>query len=200
MAKKKPPLDEAARARIAARRARKAESKARRATERENFRQAKASLTDPQAIAGRTQANKNRLAEEAWIVIEIDDHVVAGLLPPEAGASQLIVENGNRVADEPFDRDHEALLWLYAEAYSSLPRHIFAFDEATNQFRSSTETPTNKPKVVLTARTDAAAVWIDAARQVLIAQYRSGKLPEEDEDLFYEFVADEQIRKEIDAG
>lgn len=203
--KKKPvPLDDAARARIAERHARKAVRK----EDREAHKAAKALRRaeearrwDPEVVAQRAASNQVLLASEAWIVVTVDEQVIAGLLPPAAdGTTQLVLSSGNREPEPPFDQPEHALLWLYAEAYG--PSHP-ELDPMGALARARGETPANSsqaiPNVRITARFEAAEQWLESARQVLIAQYRDGTLEEEDEDLFYEFVADDEMRCELDA-
>lgn len=203
--KKKPvPLDDAARARIAERRAHKSVRK----QDREELKAAKALRQaeearrwDPEVVAQRAASNQALLAADAWIVVTVDDLVIAGLLPPAAdGTTQLIVASGNSVPEPPFDEPEHALLWLYAEAYGPSDPEVDVMGAIA---RARGETPERKlqtvPDVRITARSESAEQWLEHARQILIAQYREGTLAEEDEDLFYEFVADAEMRSELDA-
>jgi len=198
------PLDDAARARIAERRARKAVRK----QDREEHKAAKALRQaeearrwDPEVVAQRAASKQALLAADAWIVVTVDDQVIAGLLPPAAdGTTQLIVASGNREPELPFDQSEQALLWLYAEAYGpSHPEFDVMGAIARARGESSERRSQTVPDVRITARSESAEQWLEHARQILIAQYRKGTLDDEDEDLFYEFVADAEMRRDLDA-
>jgi hypothetical protein len=52
---------------------------------------------------------------------------------------------------------------------------------------------------VLSARNDAGASLLSETRESLYAEYRAGELHPLDEDTFYDYFADEDTRKAIDA-
>lgn len=193
--KKRPVLDDAARARIAARRERKNE----RREQRGKMRYEKAKQLDPAYIAERTLANEAILKNDAWIVVDVDGITVAGLLPPaENGLTLLVRHDGGQSEEAPFDKDHEALLWLYAEAYVALhPRPSDEHFMAALRGESVEPYSPQVPTVLVTARSDTAERWMNAARDALIAQHRSNSMDIDDVELFYEFVADEAMRAEI---
>jgi hypothetical protein len=53
------------------------------------------------------------------------------------------------------------------------------------------------PEVIVIARSEAAEGWMNAARDALIAQHRSNSMDVDDVDLFYEFIADETMKREV---
>lgn len=177
MAKKKPkrkPLDEAAVARIAARRERKAGHR----EARESARQEKAARLieqirwhRPEAVAAREIEHATRLAD-AVLVLQRGDTVIAGLLSHAEGEWELIHRSG---AIRPCMHTDavEAVLHLCIEAYP---------DDGD----------------VLTARNDAGAAMLSRVREALYAQYGAGKLHPLDEDTFYDYFADEDTRTAID--
>lgn len=193
--KTRPLLDDAARARVAARRERK---NARR-VQRGKMRFEKAKQLDPVYIAERTLANEATLKNDAWIVVDADGITVAGLLPPSAdGTTQLIRRNGESSEEAPFDRDYEALLWLYAEAYAVLhPRPSLEHLMASLRGEDVKPFAPQIPEVIVIARSEAAEGWMNAAHDALIAQHRSNSMDVDDVDLFYEFIADETMKREV---
>lgn len=202
--KKNPvPLDDAARARIAERRVRKAVCKQDREAHKaaKALRQAEeARRWDPDVVAQHAASNQALLASEAWIVVTVDEQVIAGSLPPAAdGTTQLVLARGNREPELPFDQPEQALLWLYAEAYGPSHPELDPMD-ALARYRGEAPVRISKvPDVRITVRSEAAQQWLERARQILIAHYRDGTLDEEDEDLFYDFVADDEMRSELNA-
>ena len=177
MAKKKPkrkPLDEAAVARIAARRERKAGHR----EARESARKEKAARLieeigwhRPEAVAAREIEHATRLAD-AVLVLQWDEEIIAGLLLHAEGEWELIHRSG---AIRPCMHTDavEAVLHLCIEAYP---------DDGD----------------VLTARNDAGAAMLSQVREALYAQYGAGKLHPLDEDSFYDYFADEDTRTAID--
>ena len=177
MAKKKPkrkPLDEAAVARIAARRERKAGHRAARESARE---EKTARLIEeirwhrPEAVAAREIEHAARLAD-AILVLQRDEDIIAGVLLHAEGEWELMHRSG---AIRPCMHADavEAVLHLCVEAYP---------DEGD----------------VLTARNDAGAAMLSQVREALYAQYHAGKLHALDEDTFYDYFADEDTRTAID--
>jgi|GEM_PF-5366461 len=178
MAKKKPktkPLDEAAVARIAARRERKAANRDARELARAQ-RAAKlaeeARWHSSEAVAAREVEHAARLANAA-LVLQRGDTIIAGLLPQTEEGWELIHRNGAIRPSTHMDTV-EAVMLLCTEAYPSKGD-------------------------VLSARNVAGASLLSETRESLNAEYRAGELHPLDEDTFYDYFADEDTRKAIDA-
>lgn len=168
-------LDEAAVARIAARRERKAGHREARESAREE--KAARRIEDirwrsPEAVAVREVEHTERLSD-AVLVLQRDEDIIAGLLPHAEGGWELIHRSGE-IRPSMHTDAVEAVLHLCAEAYP---------DEGD----------------VLSARNDAGAALLSETRQSLHAEYCTGELNPFDEETFYDYFADDDTRKAIDA-
>lgn len=152
------------------------------------------------AIAERTLANEAILSSDgAWIVVEADGRPIAGLTAPSPDGSIRVIHRDGAREVRPLPADFEALLWLYDAAYTALyyPEH-----ETETVFCTESEddddSPEGIPVVLIAARCEAAEQWLNAMRHELVTQLRSNSFVLKDLYLFHEFVADEQMRKEIE--
>lgn len=177
MAKKKPKpklLDEAAIARIAARRERKAASRDAREsarTEKAAKLAAEAKSHSPEAVAAREVAHTERLVD-AILVLQRGDTIIAGLLPRTEDGWELVHRSG-AIKPSTHTDSVGAVMQLCVEAYPSKGD-------------------------VLTARNDEGASLLSETKDALYREYRAGDLHRLDEDTFYDFFADEYTRKEMD--
>lgn len=192
----RPILDEATRQRVLARRQRKS---ARRA-EREAAREAERLWYEPAAVAARTAANTEVLANDAWITVSLGVGDVAGLLPPaDDGSCQPIFRSGALKPLPPFSDARTAVFWLLEELLEARGTVECELLDLSEEIADETAMRLAREQVDLSFRSPEAQAWYQPVTDAAIQSLRDGTLAFLDQQTLLEAIDDPALKAELDA-